>query len=122
MTEGEDDGVEHPTKVGETVEFYGHVLTLKDPEGANCRKFHCERCGKWDPSARRFELEGCDDGVGEGRVECSGRACPNCGADEGYTVEVWEDKEDWDLMKPPDYVGCLECHTMSVPETGPEDD
>ena len=38
--------------------------------------------------------------------------CQTCGAGESFQIPVWEDPDDPSRGKEPDYVGCIECHTM----------
>lgn len=38
--------------------------------------------------------------------------CPTCGAGYSFRVPVWEDMADYQTGAEPDYVGCMECHTM----------
>lgn len=46
--------------------------------------------------------------------------CPTCGASPAFAVPVWEDPDDAQRDKKPDYIGCTECHTMR--DVGAESD
>lgn len=52
------------------------------------------------------------DGLDRSHVETGPYDCLNCGAGSEYTIAVWEDFEDWDMMRPPDYIGCVDCNEM----------
>ena len=38
--------------------------------------------------------------------------CPTCGQDETNHIPVWELPDTYESGRPPDYMGCVECHTM----------
>lgn len=44
-----------------------------------------------------------------------GDRCPFCGGPPEYLIAVWEDIEDHDEGKRPDYIGCERCHKMGPP-------
>jgi len=38
--------------------------------------------------------------------------CPTCGAvADRFRIPMWETPSEYDT-EPPDYIGCIECHTM----------
>jgi hypothetical protein len=40
--------------------------------------------------------------------------CETCGAvSEQFLIPVWEDISDYYKTTEPDYLGCIECHTMT---------
>lgn len=46
-----------------------------------------------------------------GQPEFDGLKCISCN-ELGHTIPVWEDVTEYFDGKPPDYVGCTNCHNM----------
>lgn len=46
----------------------------------------------------------------ENKYNCE---CPECGATDDHTVEVWESLRLYELGMPPKFLGCYSCGIMS---------
>lgn len=43
--------------------------------------------------------------------------CPSCGTDQtNHTIPVWQNPDDHDSGKQPDFIGCTNCHQMHRPD------
>ena len=42
-------------------------------------------------------------------------SCPNCGAEDGQVVPVWEDMDRYEDGEHPKFLGCKSCHRMMRP-------
>lgn len=56
-----DDKTAIPTEVGESGEYAGHRIELRDPDGSLTKRFVCLDCGMWHTSARNYVFEECDE-------------------------------------------------------------